>query len=53
MTRKNQYKKWTKLSKYKTEQIIKCFALDLTANKTTEILSIKKRTIKVNCPPIK
>ena len=45
MTRKNPYKKWTKLSKYKTEQIIKCFALDLTANKTAEILGIERKTI--------
>ena len=45
MTRKNPYKKWTKLSRYKTEQIIKCFALDLTANKTTEILGIERKTI--------
>jgi len=34
MTRKNSYKKWTKLNRYKIEQIIKCFALDLTANIT-------------------
>ena len=45
MTRKNPYKKWTKLSRYKTEQIIKCFALDLTANKTAEILGIERKTI--------
>jgi len=45
MTRKNPYKKWTKLSKYKTEQIIKCFALDLPANKTAEILGIERKTI--------
>ena len=45
MTRKNTYKKWTKLSRYKTEQIIKCFALDLTANKTAEILGIERKTI--------
>jgi transposase-like protein len=45
MTKKNPYKKWTKLSKYKTEQIIKCFALDLTANKTAEVLSIERKTI--------
>ena len=45
MIRKNPYKKWTKLSKYKTEQIIKCFTLDLTANKTAEVLSIERKTI--------
>ena len=45
MTRKNHYKKWTKSSRYKTEQIIKCFALDLTANKTAEILGIERKTI--------
>ena len=45
MTRKNPYRKWTKLSRYKTEQIIKCFALDLTANKTAEILGIERKTI--------
>jgi len=45
MTRKKPYKKWTRLSKYKTEQIIKCFALDLPANKTAEILGIERKTI--------
>jgi transposase-like protein len=45
MIRKNPYKKRTKLSRYKTEQIIKCFALDLTANKTAEILGIERKTI--------
>ena len=45
MTRKNPYRKWTKLSRYKTEKIIKCFALDLTANKTAEILGIERKTI--------
>ena len=44
MTRKNPYKKWTKLSRYKTEQIIKGFALDLTANRTAEILGIERKT---------
>ncbi len=45
MTRKNPYKKWTKLSRYKTEQIIRCFALDPIANKTAEILGIERKTI--------
>jgi len=45
MTMKNPYKKWTKLSRYKTEQIIKYFALDLTANKMAEILGIERKTI--------
>lgn len=37
--------KYTKLSKYKRKQILRCFALDFTATQTSKLLKINRNTI--------
>jgi hypothetical protein len=45
MTGKNSYKKWSKLSKYKTEQLIKYFAEDIPASKTVNCYELKEKQL--------
>jgi transposase len=42
---KNRYRKWVRLDNWITREIIKCFALDLTATKTSKILWLNIKTI--------
>ena len=45
MKTKNRYRKWVRLDNWKTKEIIKCFAMDLTATKTSELLWLNIKTI--------
>lgn len=45
MKTKNRYRKWARLDNWKTREIIKCFAMDLTATKTSELLWLNIKTI--------
>ena len=45
MKTKNIYRKWVRLDNWKTKEIIKCFAMDLTATKTSELLWLNIKTI--------
>ena len=45
MKTKNRYRKWARLDNWKTKEIIKCFAMDLTATKTSELLWLNIKTI--------
>ncbi|OQB71625.1 MAG: hypothetical protein BWX92_03750 [Deltaproteobacteria bacterium ADurb.Bin135] len=44
-SKKNRYAYRTHLSEYKLKQIIKCFALDLDAQKTSQMTDVNKNTV--------
>lgn len=45
MKQLNRYYRWAKISERKTRQIIKYFALDLTANKTAELVAMTHQSV--------
>ena len=45
MTQLNRYYRWSKISERKTRQIIKYFALDLTANKTAQLCDLTHQSV--------
>ena len=45
MKPKNRYRKWARLDNWKTRKIIECFSKDFTAQITSEILWIERKTI--------
>jgi hypothetical protein len=54
MEQLNRYYRRSKISERKTRQIIRCFALDLTAAKTAEIVGLTRKSVnqiylKIRC----
>ena len=45
---KNKYKKQSHISISKTREIIKCFALDLTATNTAKLTDISRQIINIS-----